>query len=172
MLAIHHVNQLFSIGQVWIRMTAAKIIPGNAIDNGSIRCPEHLLKDHLGIRPGNSMHGIECHTEITRQEFANRIKIKDRLHKLCVIRNRIDHLNLHIPNLYRSDPVQSDVINFKDFVFTDIPGARKYRLGHPFRGRTTTADIIFNTEIFIRAGRIMAGRENEPAISLIFTNHT
>ena len=166
----HRFIQLVRVDKVGIGVMAAKILQRRAIAHSTL-CKAQPALENLGrIRPGHRTHRVKSHGEAGRDLAADRGEIEQAFHQRGIIGDRIDDLHCHATNVTGADAIQIDITGHGQPAVNRLR-AGKDGFGHRFRRRATVGDVVLDAEILIWPGRIVAGRQDQPAAGAIFADH-
>ncbi len=157
--------------QVGIGMAAAEILPRLAVHHRAGRCAEALLQDLPRVGPGHRVHGVEAHLQRARcQLVADQREVEQAFHERGVVRDRVDHLDVHAAEPSGTDQVQVDGDGVQHVAAVDLLCAGIDRLGHLLRGRATVRNVVLDAEVLVRPAGVVAGRQDQAAECLVATD--
>ena len=144
-------------------MMAAEIGQRRAVDDRAGARLQVVLEDCVRVRAGDRMQGVVAHAEAGSEQGADRVEVEQRLHQRQILRDRVDHLDLHALDLDRPEAVDVDVRRVGDLVGRDRLALGEDRLGDVLRRRAAGADIVLDAEIAVRPAGIVARRQDDAA---------
>ena len=106
---------------------------------------------------------VEAEPETAAKQLAQPIEIEDPLHQRGIVGDRIDDLDIHVPEPRRAEPVERQVGRLDRAVGGDLRRMAVDRLGHALGRRAAIGDIVLDAEIAVGAARIMARRQHDAA---------
>ena len=144
-------------------MVAAEVWQRRSVDDRALRRPQHALENGMRVGAGDGVHAVEADPEPGGEQRADGVEIEQRRHQLSILRDRIDDLDRRVFEPDFAEPIDVDVGRVRNFVGAYRLAAGKDFVGDLLRGRSAGADVVFDAEVTLRAARIVARRQDDPA---------
>ena len=157
--------------QIGVGVVAAEIGQRRAVAHGAGGRAKLTLENRVRIRPGDGVHGVEGEPQAPRERRPQRVEVEQLAHQLDVIRDRIDHLDLHFADAEgaRAANVYIGRVHGQDFRDPQRLGVDRVRdlLGR----RPAIGRVELDAEIAIRPAGIVARRKDQAAESLVLADN-
>ena len=157
--------------QIGVGMMAAEIGQRRAVLHGAGREAEALFQDFGGIRAGDGAHRVERHGEAALDRALDRGEVEQALHQRGIVGDRIDDLDRHAAHRHLAQRIEVDVIGLDGQPAADRLGVGVNRIGHLFRRGAAVRDVVLDAEVFVRAARVVTGRQDQAAQRLALADH-
>ena len=156
--------------EIGIGVVTAEILQRSAVAHRSFRETEAVFENFGGVGPGHRVHRVERHRQPVRDRLANGGEVEQAFHQACIIGDRIDDLDGHVPDRGRADRVEIDVVGINCHPAIDRLRAGVNRVGHSFGGRAAIGDIVLDPEIAVGTAGIVARGQDQAAARAIFAD--
>ena len=147
-------------------MVAAEILERHEIAGRAVGRTQPPLQDFLSVGSGDSVHGVEAHTETRLEQGAQRVEVEQALHQLGIIGHGVDDFDLDAANFEGAQLVEIDRIDIGDLVGRDHLAAGIDRIRQLLGRWAAIFGIVLDAEILMRAAGIVACRQDEATESL------
>ncbi len=170
-LAVHDRHQLVGIGQVGVRMAAAEIGQGHAVDHRARGRAQPAFENLPGIGSGHRVHGIEAQAKAAADQFAYRGEIEQRFHEFGIVGHRVDDFHAHVAERMAARAVEIDRRRIDDAIARQRAAAGENSVGDLLRRRAAVGGVVLDAEIALGTARVVAGGEDDAAERAVLADH-
>mmetsp|Transcript_1872 Transcript_1872/g.3603 ORF Transcript_1872/g.3603 Transcript_1872/m.3603 type:complete len:592 (+) Transcript_1872:280-2055(+) len=160
----HDLDEVFRVREVGVRVSSTEVLLRLGVEADGLLVHAQLLgEDPLREGSSDAVHGVVDHGEVrARGELLDGLEIEDLLHLVRVHADGIDHLDVHVSELVEGHLVKVDRRDLRgDAVLLDLLGDLEDLLGHVGDRRPTVGAVVLDTEVLLRASRVVRGGEDD-----------
>src|SRR5688572_18639451 len=148
--------------EIRIRVMPAEILERDAVHDASGARTQAILENMTRVGTRHSTHRVEEKSKSALEECAQRFEIKEILHCLLVVGERIKDHDLGGSGTRSPFAFEVYVLALEITIIRDLQSLSIDALGKAFRGRTAIADVIFDSKVAVSSSGVVAGRKHDP----------
>ena len=150
---------------------ATEIGQGRAVAHGAGGRAKLALENGVRVRPRNRVHRVEGEPQSARERRPQRVEVEQLAHQLNVVRDRIDHLDLHFAHAEGAKAADVHIGRVHGQDFGDLQRLRVDRVRDLLGRRPAIGRVELDAEIAVRPARIVARRQDQAAERLVLADH-